>query len=61
MANGIRKKAPEDIKILHTDTLIKEVERVFGSNHPDPHEIEKAKNVLKDHEQALIDAIARLE
>ncbi|CAL0333155.1 unnamed protein product [Lupinus luteus] len=59
--NGIRKKAPEDIKILHTDTLIKEVERVFSSNHPDPHEIEKAKKVLKDHEQALIDAIARLD
>ncbi|KAI5341595.1 PREDICTED: EMSY-LIKE [Prunus dulcis] len=58
--NGIGKKAPDDIQLLHTDTLIKEVERVFGANHPDPVEIEKAKKVLKDHEQALIDAIAKL-
>ncbi|MCH87707.1 hypothetical protein A2U01_0008585, partial [Trifolium medium] len=36
------------------------VERVFSANHPDVHEIEKAKKILKDHEQALIDAIARL-
>ncbi|KAL6129815.1 hypothetical protein ACLB2K_073164 [Fragaria x ananassa] len=58
--NGIGKKAPDDIHLLHTDTLIKEVERVFGANHPDPFEIDKAKKVLKDHEQALIDAIAKL-
>ncbi|EOX96769.1 Emsy N Terminus/ plant Tudor-like domains-containing protein isoform 5, partial [Theobroma cacao] len=58
--NGIGKKALDDIQILHTDTLIKEVERVFGTNHPDPLEIEKAKKVLKEHEQSLIDAIAKL-
>ncbi|TQE08321.1 hypothetical protein C1H46_006103 [Malus baccata] len=58
--NGIGKKAPDNIQLLHTDTLIKEVERVFGENHPDSIEIEKAKKVLKDHEQALIDAIAKL-
>ncbi|KAG9456690.1 hypothetical protein H6P81_001198 [Aristolochia fimbriata] len=58
--NGIGKKTSDDIEILHTDTLIKEVERVFGASHPDPVEIEKAKKVLKDHEQSLIDAIARL-
>ncbi|OVA20872.1 EMSY N-terminal [Macleaya cordata] len=58
--NGIGKKALDDIEILHTDTLIKEVERVFGASHPDPLEIEKAKKVLRDQEQALIDAIARL-
>ncbi|KAJ9158695.1 hypothetical protein P3X46_024256 [Hevea brasiliensis] len=58
--NGIGKKLPDDIQILHTDTLIKEVERLFGANHPDPLEIEKAKKVLKDQEQSLIDAIARL-
>ncbi|KAF2293663.1 hypothetical protein GH714_003933 [Hevea brasiliensis] len=53
--NGIGKKLPDDIQILHTDTLIKEVsERVFGANHPDPLEIEKAKKVLKDHEQSLL-------
>ncbi|XP_077211027.1 protein EMSY-LIKE 3-like isoform X2 [Tasmannia lanceolata] len=58
--NGIGKKGSDDIEILHTDTLIKEVERVFSASHPDPLEIEKAKKVLKEHEQALVDAIARL-
>ncbi|KAL0429314.1 UNVERIFIED_CONTAM: protein EMSY-LIKE 3 [Sesamum radiatum] len=58
--NGIGKKGPDDIQLLHTETLIKEVERVFGANHPDPVEIDKAKKVLKEHEQALTDAIARL-
>ncbi|GLT82319.1 hypothetical protein SLE2022_007090 [Rubroshorea leprosula] len=59
--NGVGRKALDDIEILHTDTLIKEVEKVFGASHPDPTEIEKAKKVLKEHEQALVDAIARLE
>lgn len=59
--NGIGKKAMVDIEIVHTDTLIKEVEKVFGASHPDPMEIEKAKKVLKEHEQALVDAIERLE
>ncbi|KAJ6777911.1 PROTEIN EMSY-LIKE 3-LIKE ISOFORM X2 [Salix koriyanagi] len=58
--NGIGKKVPDDLQILHTDSLIREVERVFNANHPDPLEIEKAKKVLKDHEQALVDAISRL-
>ncbi|CAA7409494.1 unnamed protein product [Spirodela intermedia] len=58
--NGIGKKGPDDIEILDTGSLIKEVERVFGSVQPDPFEIEKAKKALKDHEQSLIDAIARL-
>ncbi|KAB2068214.1 hypothetical protein E1A91_A08G017900v1 [Gossypium mustelinum] len=59
--NGVGKKVLGDIEILHTDTLIKEVEKVFGASHPDPIEIEKAKKVLKEHEQSLVDAIARLE
>ncbi|CAN0902009.1 Protein EMSY-LIKE 3 [Linum grandiflorum] len=59
--NGAGKRAVGDIEILHTDTLIKEVEKVFGANFPDPMEIEKAKKVLEDHEHALVDAIARLE
>lgn len=59
--NGtIGKKAMEEIHILHTDTLIKEVERVFSASHPDPLEIDKAKKVLKEHEQALVDAITKL-
>ncbi|EPS71563.1 hypothetical protein M569_03196, partial [Genlisea aurea] len=45
--NGIEKKGPDDIRLLHTDSLIKEIERVFGCSHPDPVEIEKAKMVLK--------------
>ncbi|GKU94158.1 hypothetical protein SLEP1_g7687 [Rubroshorea leprosula] len=59
--NGVGRKASGHIEILHTDTLINEVEKVFGASHPDPMEIEKAKQVLKEHEQALVDAIARLE
>ncbi|KAI4334685.1 hypothetical protein L6164_013401 [Bauhinia variegata] len=59
--NGSRKKPTGDIEILHTDTLIKEIEKVFGSNNPDPSEMEKAKKKLEEHEQALINAIARLE
>ncbi|KAL3622434.1 hypothetical protein CASFOL_033845 [Castilleja foliolosa] len=58
--NGIGKKGPDDIQLLHTDTLIKEVERVCNANQLDPAEIEKAKKVLKEHEQALSDAIAML-
>ncbi|XP_057474056.1 protein EMSY-LIKE 3-like isoform X2 [Actinidia eriantha] len=59
--NGIGKKALVDIEIFHTDTLIKEVEKVISANHPDPSEVEKAKKALIEHEQALVDAIARLE
>lgn len=59
--NGIGKTSKGDIELLHTDSLIKEVEKVFGASQPDPVEIEKAKRVLKEHEQALVDAIARLE
>lgn len=60
--NGLGKKAPvsDDIKLLNTEILIKEVERVFSAKHPDAVEIEKAKKMLKDHEQALIDAIAKI-
>lgn len=59
--NGSRKKPTDDIEILHTDTLIKEVEKVFSASHPDPMEMEKAKKMLKEHEQSLVNAIARLD
>jgi hypothetical protein len=59
--NGIGKKALGEIEILHTETLLKEVEKVFGSVNPNPAEVEKAKRVLRDHELALMDAIAKLE
>ncbi|KAJ6829428.1 protein EMSY-LIKE 3-like isoform X1 [Iris pallida] len=58
--NGIGKKGLGDIEILHTDILVKEVERVYNTSHFDPMDIEKAKKLLKDHEQSLIDAIRRL-
>ncbi|KAG0502520.1 hypothetical protein HPP92_002592 [Vanilla planifolia] len=59
--NGTKRKNTDEIEILNTDTLIKEVEKLFEEAHPDPLEIEKAKKVLKEHEQSLLDAIARLE
>ncbi|CAN8256506.1 unnamed protein product [Cochlearia groenlandica] len=59
--NGIGKKALGDIELLHTDTLLKEIEKVFGSVNPNPTEVEKAKRVLREHEQALMEAIAKLE
>ncbi|XP_020258968.1 protein EMSY-LIKE 3-like isoform X1 [Asparagus officinalis] len=58
--NGIGKKHSDDIEILHTETLIKEVERVIAAGYPDPLHIENAKKTLREHEQSLIDAIARL-
>ncbi|KAK4743324.1 hypothetical protein SAY87_001325 [Trapa incisa] len=58
--NGALKKLSDDIELFNTDSLVKEVERVFAVSNPDPMEIVKAKNMLKDHEQALVDAIARL-
>ncbi|XP_058214428.1 protein EMSY-LIKE 3-like isoform X2 [Rhododendron vialii] len=62
LRNGIgRKAALGDIEILHTDILIKEVEKVMSASQPDPLEVEKAKKVLKEQEEALVDAIARIE
>ncbi|CAA7026854.1 unnamed protein product [Microthlaspi erraticum] len=58
--NGGGRKFLDEIELFNTESLVKEVERVFDSNLPDPHELEKAKKLLKEHEQALISAIARL-
>ncbi|XP_039026283.1 protein EMSY-LIKE 1-like [Hibiscus syriacus] len=57
---GIEKKLLNEIEIPNTEMLVKEVERVFDTSDPDPIELEKAKKKLKEQEQALIDAIARL-
>nr|XP_043637905.1 protein EMSY-LIKE 3 isoform X2 [Erigeron canadensis] len=59
--NGLAKRPLNNIEILHTDTLIKEIDKVFSSSNADPTDIEKARKVLKEHEQALVDAIAKLE
>ncbi|XP_078438861.1 protein EMSY-LIKE 3-like [Wolffia australiana] len=58
--NGVGKKGADVIEILHTDTLIKAVEKVFSSGNPDPADVEKARRALKGHEHSLIDAIARI-
>ncbi|KAF3787811.1 EMSY-LIKE 3 protein [Nymphaea thermarum] len=58
--NGIGKKDPDKIEILHTESLIKEVERIFHGSHPDTAEMEKAKKLLKEHEQTLLDAISNI-
>ncbi|GAB2287011.1 hypothetical protein Dimus_021397 [Dionaea muscipula] len=59
--NGTGRKSSGDIVLLHTDTLINEVEKIFCASPPDPTEVEKAKKALKVHEQQLLDAITRLE
>ncbi|KAL1196894.1 Protein EMSY-LIKE 2 [Cardamine amara subsp. amara] len=58
--NGGGRMFFDEIELFNTDSLVKEVERVFDSNLPDPLELDKAKKLLKEHEQALIAAIARL-
>ncbi|XP_057424076.1 protein EMSY-LIKE 1-like isoform X2 [Lotus japonicus] len=58
--NGIGERVSDDIELMNTDTLVKEVERVFATSPPDSMELEKAKQMLKEHEQALLDAIARI-
>ncbi|CAM8962007.1 unnamed protein product [Rhodiola kirilowii] len=57
--NGAAKKGPS-IRLLDTSHLIKEAERVFTSNNPDPLEIDKAKKALKEQEEALINALGML-
>ncbi|WCJ33997.1 Emsy N Terminus (ENT)/ plant Tudor-like domains-containing protein [Euphorbia peplus] len=58
--NGYAKTLSEEIELFNTESLVEEVERVFALSQPDPHELEKAKRMLREHEQALIDAISRL-
>ncbi|KAG8648863.1 hypothetical protein MANES_08G046100v8 [Manihot esculenta] len=45
--NAFTKKVSDDIELFNTETLVQEVEKVFALNHPDPHELEKAKRMLK--------------
>ncbi|GAB2266918.1 hypothetical protein Dimus_001907 [Dionaea muscipula] len=58
--NGIQRMTSDDIKILHTETLVKQVEKVVAAGRPDLLDIEKAKKMLNEHEQSLIEAISRL-
>ncbi|AES90903.2 emsy amine-terminus (ENT)/plant tudor-like domain protein [Medicago truncatula] len=54
--DGIGNRVPNGIKLLNTDSLVK----VFAASHPDSVELEKAKPMLKEHEQALVDIISRI-
>lgn len=58
--NGVPRKISDDIELFDTEALVKEVERVFDATNPDPLELANAKKRLKEHEQALVDALARL-
>lgn len=58
--NGTVKNDSDDIELRDTQSLITEVEKVLDANQPDRAEIEKAKLMLKEHEQALVNAIAKL-
>ncbi|KDP24614.1 hypothetical protein JCGZ_25530 [Jatropha curcas] len=58
--NGFAMKVANEIELFNTVALVQEVERVFALSHPDPLELEKAKKMLREHEQALVEAIARL-
>ncbi|KAJ0258534.1 Protein EMSY-LIKE 4 [Hirschfeldia incana] len=58
--NGTGKRKHMDIRIRQTNVLIREVERVFGSQNPDPQEVERAKRMLEEQEQALVGAIAKI-
>ncbi|XP_038702262.1 protein EMSY-LIKE 1-like isoform X1 [Tripterygium wilfordii] len=58
--NGVPIKLADDIELLNTETLVREVEQIIVLSDPDPLELEKAQTMLKEQEQALINAIARL-
>ncbi|GAB2295495.1 hypothetical protein Dimus_029662 [Dionaea muscipula] len=58
--NGIQRGASDEIEILHTGTLIKEVQKVVATSRPDLVDIRRAKEMLKEHEQSLIEAISML-
>lgn len=56
--NGINRNIGE-IDVPNTQSVVIEVERVLSN--PNMHEIEKAKKLLTDQEQSLLDAIASLD
>ncbi|XP_073132376.1 protein EMSY-LIKE 3-like isoform X2 [Henckelia pumila] len=60
LRNGVVKEDLGEIEIFHTDTLINKVKKVLDASHPDELEMEKAKKMLKEHEQTLIEVIAKL-
>ncbi|XP_042428847.1 protein EMSY-LIKE 2-like [Zingiber officinale] len=59
--NWLGRKGFENIKILDIKVIVKDVERILDISPPDHQEIEKAKKLLKEHEQSLVEAIAKLD
>ncbi|OEL22927.1 Protein EMSY-LIKE 3 [Dichanthelium oligosanthes] len=57
--NGISLSNFNHIDVPNTGNLVKKVERVLS--HPDVYAIQKAKKLLIDQEQSLLDAIAKLD
>ncbi|KAF3781503.1 EMSY-LIKE 1 protein [Nymphaea thermarum] len=60
LPGGGVKKGTDKIEIRDTRIILNEVERVCGVASPDPVLVEKAKSILKEHEQSLLDAIEKL-
>ncbi|CAL5087666.1 unnamed protein product [Urochloa decumbens] len=56
--NGMNRNF-DNIDIPNTESVVTEVERVLSN--PNMREIEKARKLLKEQEQSLLDAIARLD
>ncbi|XP_074579546.1 protein EMSY-LIKE 3-like [Curcuma longa] len=59
--NWSGKKGFQNITILDTKVIVRDVERILDISPPDHQEIEKAKKLLKKHEQSLVEAIAKLD
>ncbi|MQM16128.1 hypothetical protein Taro_049083 [Colocasia esculenta] len=57
---NILMSGPHTFEIRSTEELIHEVERICGGKNPDPHKVERARLILKEHERALVEAISKL-
>ncbi|XP_056165841.1 protein EMSY-LIKE 3-like isoform X2 [Syzygium oleosum] len=58
--SGIGRKSADEIELLDTDILIKEVMKVLDATEPDAALLAEAKRTLKQ-EMDLVDAISRLQ
>lgn len=48
------------IQMVSTEAVVDEVENILLSSHPEPYEIEHAVNILKNQEETLVDALAKI-
>uniref|UniRef100_A0A1D1XPP2 Protein EMSY n=1 Tax=Anthurium amnicola TaxID=1678845 RepID=A0A1D1XPP2_9ARAE len=60
LRGNVLKSGPNMIEIRATEKLIHEVKRICGGENPDPRQVERAKLILREHERALLEAIAKL-